>query len=138
MRRTAFLVLILCLCISGTAYALPPKVIVNKQAEAILKQIRKFNSYESAFVGFAGSASEQRKRGVSLIKKASAKELAYVAQYDKNGVARLYAYEALKEKDAAKAKQLLPIMQRDTVKINTLIGCMGGKKAINELLNEEE
>lgn len=124
---------------TGILYAIPKqaKVAVRKPVEAILKQMRTYNMYESRYVGFAGSESEQYVRFQSLVKTANVTELTYLARYDKNAAVRIYSFLALKQKDEAKALKLVPVMNKDTASVNTLIGCIGGKKAVNQLLNEE-
>jgi hypothetical protein len=52
---------------------------------------------------------------------------------NKNAVVRLYAFQALKQKHADVGGDLLKQFQHDETMVETLEGCIGGKKTVKEL-----
>jgi hypothetical protein len=60
-------------------------------------------------------------------------DLAY--RYD-NAVVRLYAFQALRQKKAKVSEALIQQFQHDRTIVTMLKGCIGNKKAVNELAKQ--
>lgn len=129
--------LILLLFISGLATA---QQRVSKDVQKIVNTIAARNVYESERVGFAGSPSGQYKKMKELKKKATVSELIFLARSHKNGVVKIYAWQALQSnphvtnKDKKTIEGLHNQLMHDTTRVSTLMGCVGGKASVATLL----
>lgn len=68
-----------------------------------------------------------------LLSLSTEQQLNDLAAHHKNGVVRLYAFQALKRKKSNISEALVQQFQNDNTKIKTLNGCQGDEKTINFL-----
>ena len=106
-------------------------------AAMIVKEISKNNIYEvSYYVGYFGSMSVQYQLFEKLLTLASDEQLVHFAIKAKNGVARLYCYQALKARKAGIPDDLRRQFNNDHTIVQTLKGCTGDKSTISFLANK--
>lgn len=102
--------------------------------QTVVAEITSRNVYEkSSSIGYAAAVSEQYRRFRWLVSSATVQQLTNLAARHKNAVVRLYAFQALKQKHASIAGDLLKQFQHDETMVETLEGCIGEKKTVKEL-----
>ncbi len=99
----------------------------------VVQQMAAQNSYESSRVGYAGIKSAQYIRFEKLLSRASEQQLVQLATVDTNAVVRLYALQALRYKGTVIADNLQQRFSKDTTKVETLMGCLGGRQTVQSL-----
>lgn len=107
----------------------------NSSLAGIVKEIAASNKYESAYVGFAGSPSEQYSRMKQLSKLADDKELLQLIRHT-NAAVRIYSYLALQMKYPEKAKTVYKKITSDSSTVFTLIGCVGGSNTVGSIIRQ--
>lgn len=99
----------------------------------VVNEMAAHNIYESSTVGFSLQKSKQYERFQQLASVATDEQLFDLASNHENGVVRLYAYQALKQRNAAISKQLIEKFKNDKTKVNIFIGCIRDVKSINSI-----
>lgn len=111
---------------------------LTKSLNAVVKAIANSDVYEVSYtVGFAGSVSQQYLRFNQLLSMATEQQLTDLAAQNKNAVVRLYALQALRQKNAKVPDSLLEKFQQDRTIVLTLSGCNGDKKMVSELAGQK-
>jgi hypothetical protein len=112
----------------------------QKQADypvkTAIQEMADQNLYEtSRTVGFAGTESKQYQRFQQLMSLPTDRliELAH----HKTAVVRLYAYQALKKKEADIPGSLSDLLMNDRTLVATLNGCIAGRKTVSELAKQD-
>ena len=129
MKCLLFLVLVL--FVSSISFSQPKAI---KEVQAIVGEIANSNKYESLYVGFAASASEQYKRMLQLKKVATKEELLALTLHEKAAV-RLYSYIALRQKYPKQSAKVYERLIKDNTDISTLEGCIGGVTTIAKIVH---
>lgn len=91
---------------------------VNTLVEAIAKH----NVYEFGKLGYTGLKSKQYDRYLELCELASNEELLTLTGH-KNVVVRIYAFQALKQRNAAIPAEVISKYQRDHTMVKIINGC---------------
>jgi len=105
----------------------------SKEVQIIVQAIANANKYESRYVGFAGSESEQYKRMLHLKKVATKEELLTLTKNDRAAV-RIYSYLALLQVYPAEAEKVYERLKKDYTKVFTLEGCVGGRSTVGNIV----
>lgn len=101
----------------------------GKAISGIVSEIAKNNKYESRFVGFAGTPSQQYSHYQDLRKTATKEELVELLNH-KNAVVRIYGFKALYETDRETAEKYSAELLKDTADFMTLQGCIAGTETV--------
>lgn len=88
------------------------------------------NRFEGAYVGFAGTKSKPYASYEQLVKLADSTQLAGLCLHHFNAVVRLYAAQALQEKNIAIDKKIDEKMQGDNTTVFTLKGCIANNETL--------
>lgn len=91
------------------------------------------NIYESETVGIANARSQQFVRYQQLVSIATEEQLLSLAGEHSNAVVRLYAYQALQERNIAIPKSLQQKFKTDQTIVQTLEGCIADKHPLYKL-----
>jgi hypothetical protein len=132
--RSFFLALILSLLMLCTSRVSSQPLVVRPSVMLIADKIAEHNKYESARVGFAGSASEQYRQYELLVKTATKEELVLLLNH-KSAAVRVYVFKGLLFKDPKAAYSHLNELNNDSATVFTLIGCIGGRSSVADLIH---
>ena len=91
------------------------------------------NVYESETIGIANARSKQFERYQQLISIATKEQLLDLANEHGNAVVRLYAFQALRERNIAIPKSLQQKFKDDETIVPVLEGCVANKFPLNKL-----
>jgi hypothetical protein len=133
-----YLVLMICILLFANAAiaqkgksAPPPG---NKAVlETIVARISQSGIYESQYVGFASSYSEQYKNFDQLLDVATDQDLLLLIKNEIPAV-RIYAFKALLAKTPKLAASIFKDLKSDKAEIFTLEGCIGGQATVGALV----
>ena len=133
IHKATFLVTFL-LAIGAFSFGQKP----NSDSVAILaRAIANNDIYEVGYtVGYNGSISQQNQRFQRLLFLATEQQLIDLASNYDNAVVRLYAFQALRQKKANITEVLFKQFQNDKTIVTVLKGCIGDKKAVNDLAKQ--
>ena len=98
----------------------------------IVARISQNGNYESPYVGFAGSYSEQYKNYDNLLASATDQDLLLLVK-DESPAVRIYAFKALLAKNLELAASIFKDLKSDKTDIFTLEGCIGGQATVSSL-----
>jgi hypothetical protein len=99
-----------------------------------VRQIAANNKYESQYVGFAGSYSEQYRNFDQLLRFATEQDLLLLVK-NQNAVVRVYSFKALLCKNRRLATSMYEVLRSDETPVFTLEGCIGGQATVGSLIN---
>lgn len=134
IKKTVFLVSLLLIATAAFSFGQRQK---GDSLAIVVKAMAGSDIYEvSHTVGYAGSVSKQFQRFELLLSLATEQQLTDLAACNKNAVVRLYALQALKQKKANIPQSLMSQFQNDRTIVTMLKGCIGDKKAVNELAKQ--
>ena len=119
--------LILIVLISFTTGKTQQKI--SHSTKKLVYKISAVNKYESQFVGFAGTPSQQYLNFQHLRQSATQEELQELLRH-KNAVVRIYSFKALYEKNRKAAEQHSRELLKDTARFMTLQGCIAGSDRV--------
>lgn len=91
------------------------------------------NVYESETIGIANARSKQFERYQQLISIATKEQLLDLAGEHTNAVVRLYAFQALRERNISIPKSLQQKFKDDETIVPVLEGCVANKFPLNKL-----
>lgn len=104
--------------------------------KTVIQEMAVHDLYEtSRTVGFAGTVSKQYQRFQQLMTLPT-EHLTELARH-RNAVVRLYAFQALKKKNADIPSILFDRLMNDRTLITTLNGCISDKKMVSELARQD-
>lgn len=133
MKKIMQNVFLLILFSSSTLYSIGQEKS-NDQLKSLISQIAKSNVYEmSDQIGVAGSPSKQLERFSKLISLSTEQQLVELASKNTNAVVRLYAFQALKQKNIVIPTALQKQFQNDQTIVTTLTGCIGREATVQAL-----
>lgn len=137
MQSYKRVVLVIVLLISGKTFSFFQD-LKSDPVVLIIKEMAKINLYEVSYtVGYFGSLSLQYQLFEKLLSLASHQQLIYFATKDSNAVARLYCYQALRQKKGDIPVSLKQQFIKDTTKVKKLKGCIGEERSVSFLANED-
>jgi hypothetical protein len=99
----------------------------------VVSQIAANNKYESQYVGFAGSYSQQHRNFERLIMFANDQDLLLLVR-NKNAAVRVYSFKALMVKNRKLAASMYEVLRTDGTPVFTLEGCIGGEATVGSLI----
>jgi hypothetical protein len=99
----------------------------------VVNEMAAHNIYESSTIGFALQKSKQYERFQQMNNIATDDQLIELASNHENGVVRLYAYQALKQRNIVIPKHLTEKFKNDQTRVNIFIGCIRDVKSINSI-----
>jgi hypothetical protein len=125
MATKLFLLLILNFC-SRFAFA---QTNISDSALSVVRQLATHNTFESEYVGFAGSPSRQFALMHKLQDIATDQELFSLTKHG-NAVVRVYAFIALCRVHSKLADKAYQQLSKDQATVSTLTGCIGGRSTV--------
>jgi hypothetical protein len=99
---------------------------------SIVADIAHNGNYESQYVGFAASYSEQYKNYDQLLASATDQDLLLLVKNQSPAV-RIYAFKALISKNPKLAASIFKVLKSDDAQIFTLEGCIGGQATVGSV-----
>lgn len=130
--KKQFLIMLACiLCLfSGRLQAQGLTIVA---LPVVVSEMAAHDIYESETVGIANARSKQFARYQQLVSIATDAQLLSLANTHPNAVVRLYAYQALRERNIAIPKALLQKFNEDETLVQTLEGCIANKFPVSKL-----
>lgn len=123
--------------LTSSSFAQKGKGVVHATSKDSLattvQRIADINKYESQYVGFAGSYSEQYKNFDRLLRCVTEQDLILLVK-NKNPAVRVYSFKALITKNKKLAASIYEVLQSDDAPIFTLEGCIGGQATVSSLV----
>jgi len=111
------------------------QTVLNDSTQLVVQQIAANNKFESEYVGFAGSPSQQFALMKTLENVASDHELLLLTR-NRSAAVRIYAFIALCRKNSALAGKAYQVLSKDGATITTLSGCIGGQGHVASIVKQ--
>ena len=106
----------------------------DNDISVIVFKIANINRFDSRHTGFAGTKSDQYANFEQLKEKADSSQLTELIKTHNNGVVRLYAAQALKEKTGNLPTELAAILKEDDTRISAMSGCIVLTQTVSTIL----
>lgn len=108
----------------------------NRTFNSLIAEIRKLNICEDEFVGIGNDASFQYKRFRQLQNISSNEKLNEILKTESNGVLKVYAYIALRNKKSKIDDEVLNVLVRDTSVVTYQSGCNTSQFTVSSFIKQ--